>query len=1093
MSKTSLGNPVAISSINIVSQQSKEVNMKEKGETIMSKMNLIEAIKLNRNVSAVLSTVSYDALKKAVLDNDEGFFTNLKGIGPKTAKYIVENAKHFIVEKHKKCKVRFYTAPMYTIMNALDPVQKDLLDKAMKAKDVHETNVHLEALKGSVRDDHGVVRFYGEPTYNALPESALSDLLGIQTDTITNKICIFNFRASTDIIPNDLKDKMNDKQLFWFTATFNELERLIIKRAVRHGFSVDDDTGYTFFTCSTGQLKKEAGYWIENSEFKRNQNAFWGGLTPEEININTSFLTVTYDSDGNKQYDWHVEKGSGIVMTKILQYRALLTSASIPSSRVLGKPIRLRNLICIKEFEKNMTDVVMSVSHDYKVRSGLRTDIANNFSDGCVLFLAERVGLIVAQIRAFGFKGAGGAIKMLEFCKAKGYDQNPDCYLVEDVDGVVHDLMKETNIYGIANTSVFKMLKMFGSWKHYVENMEELGLDEVRFCAIAEEEEENKHLSRQMMQTLFDFNRNEIEYLASDTMVRLNKYNDLDYAIDVMSEAHRKYSSRTNLAKAMSAYPELITQSFVQKELRDRYTSQYNALMSGELDVNGCYHFVLPDLVALADIIFGKRAIDDPTIGWLKAGECYCDTYADAKNLILLRNPHAFMEWVIAQCAKANEFVSPHAVYTSVHDLNFRVLQMDYDGDHLLTVWDEKLAELVLKMKNRFNIPTLYYEPSKAPKAPWIPMCNDYDAKKKVRVKRSNEEVKEIFSDRICECIQKCKDFNKVGEYSNYITAAWSTYYPGMPKDEFDKLIKEVAVIASAVNHAVDAQKTYELVLLKDAAKELVEKYKTKPHSERFHRANPKKPNNDARWDKELLPIADGVVDRLYGIASDFVDSELNLDTSSLKFNWRMFQRRESEYNIKSCQAIVAPELLNSVKRIFDSNNERDRKTISMIQNGEYIPFMEFVSLLKFLNNAFFDNYREMEEDKVDIKMTQEQRTMIIRDMIVEFVRTGKAADKVAHMNNEQLLITVANSVLKEVFSSRKYQTGAWDLRRFIFDTFGDLYAEAARINIAEDFVPDCEEEDVPAFDPYAVDYTFMPPRDEDFDAMLSSELNDVF
>lgn len=1052
----------------------------------MSKIiNMIESMKLNRNIAAVLSTVSYDILKKAILENDEAFFLDLKGIGPKTAKYIIETAKHFIVEKRKKCKVGFFTAPMYTIVNVLDPVQKDLLRKAMQAKDLRETNVHLEAFKRSVREDRGIINFYGEPTYNALPESALSDLMNVKIDTITNKICIFSFRASTDIIPKDLKDAMGKKQLNAFNAVFNELEKLVVKRAVRYGLKAIDGTGYAFFTCSPGQLKKGAGYWIENGEFKQHQNEFWGGLTPEEININTKFLTVTYDNDGKKAYEWHISKGSGMVMTKILQYRALLTSSSIPSSRVLGKPIRLSNLICIKEFEKSMTAEVMSVSQDYKVQRGVRSDIANNFSDGCVLFFAERVGMIVAQLRAFGLKGAGGAIEMHQFCESKGYDQNSDCYLVKDVDGVVHDLKRETNIYGIVNTSVFKMLKMFGSWEHYVENMEQLGMDEVRFCAIAEEEEETKQLSRQMTQTLFDFNRNEIEYLASDTMAEINKYTDLNHAIDIMSEAHRKYSSRTNLAKAMSAYPELITQSFVQKELRDRYTSQYNALMSGELNVNGRYHFVLPDLIALADIIFGKKAIDDPTIGWLKAGECYCDTYASAKNLILLRSPHAFMEWVVADCASANAFVSPHAVYTSVHDLNFRVLQMDYDGDHLLTVWDEKLAELVLKMKNRFDIPTLYYEPSEAPKAPHIPMRNDFN-----RIK-SNEEVKEEFSNRICECIEVCKKFNKVGVYSNYITAAWSTYYPGMPKDELDKLIEEVAIIASAVNHAVDAQKTYKLVLLEDEAKELVEKYKTKPHSERFHRANPKKPNTDVRWDEELLPIADGVVDRLYGIARDFVDDKLELDTSSLKFNWRMFQRREDEYNIRIRNTVVSNDLAHSVRKIFDSNNSNDREMLAKMERGEGIAFNHFIGLLKFLNNAFFDNYREMEDDKVDIKMTQEQRIMIMRDMIVEFVRVG-TADKVEHMNNEQVLIAAANSILKEVFGSRKYQMGDWDLRRFIFDIFGDLYAEAARINTAEDFVPNYEEEDVPVFEAYAVDYSFMLPRDDDFDAMLSSELNDV-
>lgn len=1034
-----------------------------------NRMTLIEKLNMPRNVAAVLFTMPYHKLTNAILHGDVDALMALKGIGLKTAEKIIAAGKDHVFETKKTMHVPHYSAPMFRIFNMFDVSQTEMIERVRCAADARIMMQALRELRNSVRDEYGPLQCCSDPVYTSLPRSALSDMLEIRCDTETSKLSLFSFAIEArDLISSEMLDTLSRRQRGEVSDIVLELERNIVSRAVEHGFVTKHGEKYKFFTCSSGQLKKESGYWMLSDCFAENQTKFWGGLTPKVINQNTGFkLQVQTSTTGAKRNVW--VGGKGIAMTKVLQYRALLTSSSIPAYEVLGKPIKLRNLICVGEFEKNMTANVLSVSENYEISEGERSDIANTYNDGFVLFFMERVGDLIAQIRGFGMKGCGAAFSVFDFCRDRGYEQNSDCYLVKDVDGVVHDVRKESNIYGIVNTSVFKMLKMFGSWKAYVEKMEDMGLDEIRFCAIAEHEEQTKRLSRQMMQSLFALDRNQIEYLASDTIASLNRYKDVDYAHQLLGESDREYHRRSNLAKLVSVYKDMLAESCVQKELRDRYLKQYNSLMCGELDINGRYHFVCPDPCAIADVIFGKKAVDDPSIGWLKANECYCDSYQSAQELILLRSPHAFMEWTTAYCAKPCPYVSHGAVYTSVHDLIFRILQMDYDGDHLLVIDDSKLIEIVKRIKNEFDIPVIYYEPSVAPNPG--PMAMDAAS----------------FSAKIVECIFKCKEFNKVGQYSNFVTAAWSMYRPDMSKKELRNLLMDVAIIAAAINHAVDAQKTYALTLLEEAKRRIVDEYKTKPHNERFKNASPNKPNDDPRWDMELLPKGEGVVDRLGDIASRHVSKEFNFDASSLNFNWRMLQHPEKRLNAQINKASVNEELARRVRGFSNSNNVVDNIVLDKMAAGEKIGFTDFLPLLRHLNGSFFAQFREQEDDIVVIKATHEQRVKLIREFVIDFARTGTEA--VSGMNDDDALMIVAMNALRMTYSARKWQSGPNDMRRFIFDSFGDLYAQCVLINVANEYQPEVPDEMdyVCAFDPDALT---APPE---MDMYYGNEMNDIF
>lgn len=1048
-------------------------------------MNFVSSMNVNSNVKAQLLTLRGKDFLSAIWHSEKEVFTALKGVGEKTAQRIVDEARYRMgAGASRKLAIGHYSAPMYRVENMLDPVQIELLHGISNAVDAESLKRAVEALKESIQNEHGAVQFYGLPEFTSLPRSELADILNVKMDEATDKVSILSYRLNVmDVVPMEVYKEASFNERAVVNSAIAAIQQHLLERLVFNGYVSPFGVKYTFFTSSPGQLKKESGYWLRSDEFDAHQEQFWGGLCPRVINLNTGFEpTVELDGngvpimetgkDGNPKPKIVWVGGKGIPMTKVLQWRSLLTTASVPSSEVIGKPIRLRNLICVGEMEKTMTADVMSISDDYKVARGVRDDIANNMADGYVLLFAERVGWIVVQIRSYGQKGAAGAASVFSFIKEK-YGDDKEAFLITDIDGVVHDIRKEKEIFGITNTSVFKMAKAYGGWKPYVEAMEALGMDEIRFCAIADGEEQEKRLSRQMTQSLFALSDDEIEYLASDTLAELDRYSDPKSAAEIVGETHREFSRRSNLGKLVSVYPDMLAEPCVQRELHDRYVKQYNSLMCGEQNVHGVYQFVLPDPCAIMDMLFGKKAPDDPTIGWLKAGECFCDVWKDAQEIILLRSPHAFMEWATAKMAQPCAFVAPGCVYTSVHDLTFRVLQMDYDGDHLLCVNDAKLVEIVKRMKTEFDIPVLYYEPSKATDPAAMPM----NAK--------------AFAAKVVECLLNCKRFNKVGVYSNYVTAAWSTYRQSMSEEERNALLREVAVIAAAINHAVDAQKTYALEFLEDKQAELVRKYKQKPCHERYRSATPQMPSDDPAWDAKLRVKGEGTIDRIFDVMSKHVSRDFSLDVSAFSFDWKMLRHPDAKFRCQIRQAAVSGDFVASVHCLFDTNNESDLNLLASMEAGQKIGFSDLLPLMKRLNTAFFARYVKEEDDVVKRITTNAQRIEIMRRLLVDFARAG--TQYIADMEDDDVLACVAQAALSMVYGARKYREGKADMRRFIFDTFGDLYAEAVMLNIAEGYTPSSDDE----LD-YSLDvelYDVPMPIDGDgavFEPLLDNELGDL-
>ena len=1018
----------------------------------------------NKVVALVSSELNYKALRSVILAADCDALMQIKGIGPKTAEKIIKEGRKLVDERPDRVHLHIghYSAPMYDAHAMLDSEEYSLLTQIVVCDDPQAILSLLDRLIEHERASIVTpLTCTGNAEYNSLPRSMLSDILGIEMGSVTDKICIFRHGAdnlgsvANDVLYTVCKPWERDKIL----AQLDNFRRLFLNRAVSQGFMDQLGTHYVFYTASPGQLKKGSGYWMKEEDFNLHQKKFWGGLTPKKINV------ACTKKDGSV---------AGIVMTKTLQYRALLTSSAMPSSEVIGRPIRLRNMICVGEDEKLMRAHVMSVSEDYEVSEGEVGNIGNNMFDGWFA-LNERVyGRIHMQSRMYGIKGLGVSFDWEGYSTLKGYAKNPDCYKIVDSDGIEHDLSKEPEINVIMNTSVWKMKKHYKTWQNYVECMEQLGFDELYICAINEDESETKQLSRQMMQTLFAITGDELDYLSGMSRNRLYDFMELGKATDIMAEKDRPWDRRSNLGKLVTAYPEVMKLDCVQKELRDRYTSEYDSAMCGELKVNGRYFFAVSDPCAWADIRFGKKSPDDPTIGHLAAGECRCTGYPVAEELIALRSPHAFMEWTTLKNVPACCWLASSAMYFSVHDLTFRVLQMDFDGDHVLVVDDPELIKIVKRIKKEYNIPVIHYEPSAPAKVGPMPMD------------------KATFSKEIVDCIMNCLATNKVGQYSNLATAAWSMFDPNMSKEEMHALIREIAVLAAGINHAVDAQKTYKL---NELSRDIVKRYGFKPYNQRFKDANPECPHDDPTWDQVTKKKALGSVDRLGDIVASSTPDHLMLDTASLDFDWRMMMSTDPRYQKLIHKAVVPQNMMHLLDAIGECSGSKEGLRMDDMRAGRPIGFGVFFRMLWQRNANFFKKLEETEDDITRINWTKNDHISMIRSLVVAFIRNSTTPG-VAEMSDDEVLAYAANNMLRNTFAQNQgYQT------RHIFNIFGDIYAKTVMDNIVAGYKPETEDEldnelpDMPAFDPDAYAIPDEPEYESvygAYDAMLMNEMSDL-
>ena len=916
-----------------------------------------------------------------------------------------------------------------------------------------------------------------EGAWEGATQSLLSDKLGVSPSELYNGLIIAHWGIEFPKFPKGIKGKKEDvaKCRVLYDKIKDGYETALLYALLRANITIkggdDKEHRYIFFTSSPGQMKKDCGVFIDSAIAAAMPHLMWP-MGPQKINEIVS-----------------LRGGKNIIANKYLQYRALLMSSAVPSGDICTSPIKLKEVICVPSSKKSMEADVRSVSVNYVVTDGVREDIENPLFDGEALLNAacfpEFAGQVALQIRAYwACKGLAVSMDIAGYCNANGYG-----HTVTDVDGVIHDVTKET-IKMIVSTDVWKTSKVFHSWAEYVSTAEACGCDEIYVTATNSEEGGYKTLSNQMTQSLFDCSTRELAKLSRKTIKKLQSYQTIEGAYRALTAPKKVQEEKTGLECLVEAYPETIDTLSARDALKDREASRYIEAATGKLAVKAKYAFIAQDPCAWIDILFGGFSPDDPKLGVVKANHIICGLQPNnVEEVDVLRSPHSGFEHAIMKTQEGDRFLTEtNILFSSAHDLLYRRLQCDYDGDHVLVCWDGNTVQIAKAIYKKYPALTkvVYYEPDKAASAMPIP------------------ETRKGFAGWACHALRVASRTNMVGLESTNVKKIFSKggqiFSVKVNGEEtvinydYGKMMADVAVYSAAVNHAVDAAKVGAFTAPDEGLTPALQGnnphvmfYQKEREAIRSYIKGGVSFDDYEGKEANYCQKGTGTLDRVAKIIERQYDPTRRLDTTGIPFKWGMLQNRVEKYNTVINKQILSANVLNLLLAfgpVKEGDDSYLGKKLNDAKAGRPIGLPEFIDVLMWQNAAYFNKKKEdaaNEPDgndgyssKKEKSFDQKARVIFAKKLVLAYMRGWKEA---VHYNDEELLVTAANIALRgtwkkacnafaEAERSAEVQPLTPEERldmsekdivvRFnnIVTLFGDIYAENVIENRKEGYEP---------------------------------------
>lgn len=498
------------------------------------------------------------------------------------------------------------------------------------AKNVEYNNTHKQKRIRQLSESYVsyVDRYDGERKPNlsnvvSMFESTLSRSFGIKQDELTYDIFIV--------------------EIYYYDIA----QDLII-----NGFDYNGKH-YVYFSSSAGQIRTKKAVFVEESKYELCKPKLMCGLTIGGIN----------------------EHG-GMNVNKYLAYLALSNSATDLWQDIFNEPFDIDRAIVVDDFETLVKCQVDNIDYKtYEITPGVIEEIPIPHTDGCGIISSE-YSTKNFMVRLPWIKGLLGSFDFKRFVRDSNYSP-----IIKDIWGKEYDIFKD-NIDIIFTKSQLKMYKYYSSWDEYKQFFKQYNC-EAGICNVEEDQIPNAKINYQMLQTLYDASDEEIAELCREPNKRIREVSDsLKNALSFFG-VYMGDGNNTNkdwFQKSLKIYPELLNDPASKQDLKDLKNSLVKRYKGGHLDVIGKFTFVLPDLYAFCEWLFG--GVKNPE-GLIGNDEVFCQLYKNIDELDCLRSPHLYIEHAVRKnvCAKKyrNQYLSDwfktDAIYTSVHDPISRILQ----------------------------------------------------------------------------------------------------------------------------------------------------------------------------------------------------------------------------------------------------------------------------------------------------------------------------------------------------------------------------------------------------------------------------------
>ena len=756
-----------------------------------------------------------------------------------------------------------------------DPRYNEYKAKINAAKDVYKTFIlrsakeHVDNNMSAVKDIRTLNTSYlsyknkkGKDKVNlrnvvSMFESTLSRSFGIKTNELTYDIFIV--------------------EIYYYD---------IAKDIIINGFDYNGKH-YVYFSSSAGQIRTKKAVFVEEEKYSLCRNRLMCGLTVDHIN----------------------ERG-GMNVNKFLAYTALSNSATDLWQDVFGEPFDIDRAIVVPDLETKIPSKVDFINYEtYEITPDTEMEIDVPHTDGGGMISADYSSKNF-MVRLPFIKGLLGSFDFKRFILENGTTSK-----VKDIWGTEHDIFEE-DIQIIFTKSQFKMWEYYENWDDYKIKFKQYGC-EAGICNMEEDRIPNAKINYQMLQTLYKATDKDIEELCAPANKKIQDICDsLSNALEFFGVYNYKDVDEYDdyFQKALKIYPELINDPASRADLHDLKKSYIKKYRSGKLDVIGKFTFVLPDLYAFCEYLFGKEAVPN---GLLENGQVYCKLYPTTRELDCLRSPHLYVEHAIRQNTVGNTYkikdkngniqkeikldnwYCTDAIYISTHDPITRILQMDVDGDRLLVIAQRKIIDLAKSCMEGIN--PLYYEMHKAKKT-------------------------QVTPEHIFEGLKLAFTGGRIGGISNDITKIWNC---GHDISEDEK--KAVRWLCMETNFTIDYAKTLFKPTRPKEVDKLIKKYtKAKtPYFFRYAKDKSYVANPDEIKISQVEKINNSVMNKICAAIKENQNMFKKLAWLSPIDHTLMLQSDYSNEEVNKCFDLWNKKYGNNIH--FDDNDDTDRNNLGEV------------------------------------------------------------------------------------------------------------------------------------------------------------------
>lgn len=567
-------------------------------------------------------------------------------------------------------------------------------------------------------------------------------------ENLSRQIVLFENEIIRRCIKKDDKDTVPLVREIIILSCKSDLMSGILDQIIKDGIDIDG-THYIFYTSSTSQMKNAEITLLSQEFWDKNKSSLMCGLTEEKINkINTG---------------------------KYFSALALNMSNSIcpdPENEV-----SIDDVIIVQDFKTKVHGSVNYLDVDNLSIGEKEKDIEIEHMDGAGIFIPGTFPWS-CQIRGGWLKGAIFPFDFHAFIR-EHEDKLSDINM-KDAWGKAVSLDDFLNAKIILTDSQLKMRKYYDSLGDYRKKFKESGckitINNIAHDVNIEDSSPEIHLAYQPLQTIPRSNMTDeaIARLAEKSIKYINDAKtDPNVALKLMGITDA--AKVTNpLHAAILQYPYLLNDAYVKKVMQNALKAERTKAMGGKIILNGLWSYVCPDLYAFCQWLFLGESEPE---GLLDSGHVYNKFY-DNKDAIeevcCIRYPHlSDCEHAIRKLKKSDEckkwFIGYDTV-VSCHDLISKVLQCDWDGDHIAVIHDKAFLDVL----DRDALP-LYYDMSKA-------------------------EPEEISVENKISCLHRSFENENIGNVSNAITKEFNS--AGNPDLTF------IRVLCAYNNFVIDYFKT---------------------------------------------------------------------------------------------------------------------------------------------------------------------------------------------------------------------------------------------------------------------------------------------